>query len=143
MQLKSALAGKCKGKLLCRCITQTKTARRGRAVSRCRNLASLARARHTFGLLAELGDLMREPRDLAARGVLVNDVALGCAHQLGLCARHGLDRGIAVAAIDRVLDAADSATHLRAARLVDRSAAGNLARRFLGGSGVGHRLKYP
>ena len=66
-------------------------------------------------LLAELRDLMREAGDLAACRVLVNDVALGGAHQLGLCACHRLDRCIAVAALDRVLDAADGATHLRAA----------------------------
>ena len=32
--------------------------------------------------------------------------------------------------------------HLGAARLVDHGAAGDLARRFLGGSGIGHRLKF-
>src|SRR5579883_1465685 len=74
---------------------------RGRAVSRCRNFALLALAsKPCFGLFAELGDLMCEAGDLAARGVLVNDVALCSAHQFGLGARHCLDRGIAIAALE-------------------------------------------
>jgi len=94
-------------------------------------------------LLGELGDRMREAGHFAARIVLVNDVALRRTHQLGLGARHCLGGRVAVAALDRFLDGADGATHLCAARLVDHGAAGNLARRFLGGSGIGHRLKNP
>src|SRR5215813_10409513 len=86
---------------------------------------------------------MGEPRYLPARIVLVNDVALRRSHQLGFGARHRLQRSIAVAAIDRFLDGADGTAHLGAARLVDHGAAGNLARRFLGGSRIGHRLKIP
>src|ERR1019366_5824765 len=89
-------------------------------------------------LFRELCDLMREPRDLPARIVLVNDIALGCLHQLRLGARHRFQRGIAVAALDRLFDDADRAAHLGAARLVDDGAAGNLACRLLGGSRIGH-----
>src|SRR5215467_11079877 len=84
---------------------------------------------------------MGEPRYLPARIVLVNDVALRRSHQLGFGARHRLQRSLAVAALDRFLDGADGAAHLGAARLVDIGAPGNLARRFLGGSRIGHRLK--
>src|ERR1700704_830497 len=86
---------------------------------------------------------MREPRDLSARIVLVNDVALGCLHEFRLGARHCLQRCIAVAALDRLFDGADRAAHLGATRLVDNGAAGNLARRLLGGRSIGHVLKYP
>src|SRR3982074_1215164 len=86
---------------------------------------------------------MREPRDLSARIVLVNDVALRCLHEFWFSARHRLQRRIAVAALDRLFDNADRAAHLGAARLVDDGAAGNLARRLLGGSRIGHVLKYP
>ena len=94
-------------------------------------------------LLGELRDRARQARHLPARIVLVNDVALRRTHQLGLGAGHGLQRRGAVAALDRFLDIADGAAHLGAARLVDHGAAGDLARRFLGGSRVGHRLKNP
>ena len=97
----------------------------------------------SIGLCAELRDLMHQAGNLAACRVPVNDIALSGAHQLGLRAHHRLHRCIAVAALDRVFDAAHGATHLGAAGLVDRGTTGNLARRFLGGSGVGHRLKYP
>src|SRR6266436_4715805 len=86
---------------------------------------------------------MREPRDLPARIVLMNDVALRCLHQFRLGVRHRLQCRGAVAALDRLFDQADGATHLGAARFVDRSAPSNLARRLLGGSGIGHSLKYP
>ena len=52
----------------------------------------------------ELGDLVREPRDLSARIVLVNDVALRGLHQFRLRVRHRLQRRIAVAALDRLFD---------------------------------------
>src|SRR5471030_2082841 len=86
---------------------------------------------------------MREPRDLAARIVLVDDVALRCLHQFRLRAGHRLQRCIAVAALDRLFDDTNRAAHLGAARLVDDGTAGNLARRLLGGSRIGHGLKYP
>jgi hypothetical protein len=86
---------------------------------------------------------MREPRDLSARIVLVNDIALRCLHQLRFRARHRLQRCSAVAAFDGFFDSANRAAHLGAARLVDDGAAGDLARRLLGGSRIGHILKYP
>ena len=86
---------------------------------------------------------MREPRNLPARIVLVNDVALRCLHQFGLRLRHRLQRRVAVAALDRFFDGADRAAQLGPARLVDDGAAGNLAGRLLGGSRIGHLLKYP
>jgi len=86
---------------------------------------------------------MRKTRHFAARIVLVNDVALRSSHQFGLRVRHRFQRSVAIAALDRFLDVAHRATHLRSARLVDQGAASNLARRLLGGSRVGHGLKYP
>ena len=86
---------------------------------------------------------MREPRDLSARIVFVNDVALRCLHQFGLRVRHRFERCSPVAALDRLFDRSYRAAHLGAARLVDDGAAGNLARRLLGGSGIGHILNYP
>src|SRR5205823_9246564 len=86
---------------------------------------------------------MGKPRDLSARIVLVNDVALCRLHQFRLGAGHRPQRGIAIAALDRLFDGADRAAHLGAARLIDNRAASNLARRLLGGSCVGHALKYP
>ena len=75
---------------------------------------------------------MREPRNLSARIVLMDDAALRRLHQLGLGALHRLQRRLAVAALDRFLDGADRAAQLGAPRLVDDGAAGNLAGRFLG-----------
>jgi hypothetical protein len=94
-------------------------------------------------LFAKLGDLVRQPRDFAARIVLVNDVALRGTHQSGLGVRQRLQRSGTIAGLDRFFDLTHGSAHLGAARLVDGGAAGNLARRFLGGSGVGHSLKYP
>src|SRR6267142_1225798 len=96
-----------------------------------------------FTSLRKLGDLMREARNLPARVVLVNDVALRCLHQFWFCAHHRLQRCGAVAALDRFLDGADRAAQLGPARLVDDGAAGNLAGRLLGGSRIGHLLKSP
>src|ERR1700716_3417138 len=86
---------------------------------------------------------MREPRDLSARIVLVNNVALRCLHQLRFRARHRLQRCGAVAALDRLFDDTNRAAHLGAARLVDDGATGNLARPLFGGSRIGYFLKYP
>jgi len=86
---------------------------------------------------------MREPRNFSARVVLVNDVALRGLHQFGLRMCHRLQRCIAIATLDCFFDGSDGAAHLRPARLVDHRAAGNLAGRLLGGSGVGHVLNYP
>src|SRR6267154_1043062 len=86
---------------------------------------------------------MREPRDLSARIVLVDDVALRGLHQFRFRARHRLQRRLAVAAFDRLFDDANRAAHLGTTGLVDNGAAGNLARRLLGGGGIGHAFKYP
>src|SRR6266852_3287658 len=94
-------------------------------------------------ILGKLRDLVRQPRYFPARIVLVNDLALRGLHQFGLSVRHRLQCRVAVATLDRFLDVAHRAAHLRAARLVDQGAAGNLARRLLGGSRIGHGLKYP
>src|SRR5690349_23903179 len=121
-----------------------KRARSSRALdASCCRRSPFAYRTYPPGLLGELGDRMREAGYFAARIVLVNDVALRRSHQLGLGARHRLGGGIAVAALDRFLDGANSAAHLGAARLVDHGATGNLARRLFGGSGIGHRLKNP
>src|ERR1700744_3899660 len=93
-------------------------------------------------LLGELGDLVGKARDLPARVVLVNDVALRCLHQFRLGAGERLQRRFAVGALDRFLDGADRATHLGAARLVDDGATSDLACRLLGGSRIGHGLKF-
>ena len=58
----------------------------------------------SIGLFRELCDLMREPRDLSARIVLVDDVALRSLHELRLRTRHRRQRRIAVAALDRLFD---------------------------------------
>ena len=73
----------------------------------------------------------------------MNDVPLGGLHQFRFRVLHRLERRLAIAALDRFLDGADCATHLRAARLVDDGAAGNLAGRLFGGRGIGHVLNYP
>src|ERR1700744_4618360 len=91
----------------------------------------------------ELGDLMRQPRNLPARIVLVNDIALCRLHEFRLRTRHSLQRRVAVAALDRIFNRTNRATHLGAARLIDNGAAGNLAGRLLGGSSIGHVLKCP
>jgi len=93
-------------------------------------------------LLGELGDLMGEARNLPARIVLVNDVALRCLHQLRLRAGESLQRRVAVAALDRFLDGTNCAAQLGTTRLVDDGATGNLAGRLLGGGGIGHVLKF-
>ena len=98
---------------------------------------------YSVSSLRELGDSVRQARHLPARIVLVNDVALRGLHQFRFRVLHRLERRLAIAALDRFLDGADGATHLRAARLVDDSAAGNLAGRLFGGSGIGHVLNYP
>src|SRR5579871_2394971 len=79
-------------------------------------------------LLAERGDPMGEARDLAAGGVLVNDALLSRPHddRLGFAQRRR--RLGAITACDRIFDLADIVAHARAAHLVDRRAARNLAR---------------
>src|SRR5258707_8662539 len=118
-----------------RCNTGTKT--------KARHCRAFLRISFSISSFRQLGDLMREPRDLWARIVLVNNVALRCLHEFRFGAHYCLQRCIAVSALDRLFDNADRAAHLGAARLVDNGAAGNLARRLLGGSRIGHVLKYP
>src|SRR5260221_6987469 len=91
----------------------------------------------------ELCDLMREPRDLSARIVFVDDVALRRLHQFRFRTCHCLQRRFAVAALDRLFDNADCAAHLGTARLVDNGAAGNLSRRLLCGGSIWHVFNYP
>ncbi len=90
------------------------------------------------GLLGELGDAVGEAGDFAARGVLMDDAVLGGAHQFRLRALEGSQSGIVIAAGDRLFDDAHSVAHPRAARFVDRGAAGDFARGFLGGRCVSH-----
>src|ERR1700723_3438573 len=86
---------------------------------------------------------MHKSRNLSARRVLVNDIALSGFHQPRLVARHCLECCVAVTALYRFFDRSYRTTHLGAARFIDDGAAGNLARRLLGGSRIGHVLKCP
>ena len=95
------------------------------------------------GLFRELRDLMREPRNLSACIVLVNDLALRRPHEFWLGARHRLQGCITIATLDRLFDGSHRTAHLGAAGFVDDGAAGNLARRLLGGSRIGHFLNRP
>jgi hypothetical protein len=88
--------------------------------------------------LRELCNLVHKSRNLATRGVSVNDPALCRAHQFRFRTRHCLHCSVTIAALDGIFDEADGAAHLRATRLVDHGAAGNLSRRLLGGSCIGH-----
>src|SRR6185312_3694303 len=92
-----------------------------------------------FGLLAELADLVGKTRDLAARRPLVDDAALGGAHQLRLGRLEGAQRLLLVAARNRLFDRPEVGTHARTPRLVDLGAARDLAARLLGGFGIGHK----
>src|SRR3984885_8845013 len=95
------------------------------------------------GLLRQLCNLMHKSRNLSARRDLVNDIALSGFHQLRLGACHCLECCVAVTALDRFFDRSDRAAHLGAAGFIDDGAAGNLARRLLGGRRIGHVLKCP
>jgi hypothetical protein len=106
-------------------------------------MAGLFRNFFSISLFRQFCDLMRKSRNLSAGIVLVNDVALRCLHQFWLGARHRLERCITVATLDCFLDGPYRAAHLGPARFIDDGAAGNLARRLLGGGGIGHILKYP
>src|ERR1700723_4247077 len=86
---------------------------------------------------------MNKSRNLSARRVLVTDIALSAFYQLRLGARHCLECCVAVTALDRFFDRSYRTTHLGAARFIDDGAAGNLARRLLGGSRIGPVLKCP
>src|SRR6185295_9871968 len=86
-------------------------------------IAGLRGLRFSTGSLRQSGDLVRQPRNLSACIVLVDDAALRSLHQFRFCNRHRLQRGLAVAVPDRFLDGADRAAHLGAARFVDDGAA--------------------
>jgi len=89
-------------------------------------------------LFPELRNPAREPRDFALRRIAVQH-ALPCgANECRLGGGHGGDRTRAIAGGDRLLDLAQGSTHARAARFVDRSAAGNLTSCLLGGFCIGH-----
>lgn len=83
-------------------------------------------------LLCELRDLVRQARDFPARAVLVNDVLLRRAHQIGLRGLQRLQRGFAVALGDGLLDRAHGVAHAGAARFIDGRATGDLAGRLAG-----------
>src|SRR5207247_775086 len=89
-------------------------------------------------LAAEPGDPAGQPGDIAARGVAVDLPLARRAHERGLRRLHGLGRLVTIAGRDRLLDLPHGVAHPRPARLVDLGAAGDLARGFAGGAGVGH-----
>src|SRR6056297_1486630 len=76
---------------------------------------------------AERLDPVVQPRNLPARGVLVQDALVGTAHDLRLRGLEGGGRLCTVAAGDRFLDLADEGPHARLARLVDCGAPRDLA----------------
>jgi hypothetical protein len=92
-----------------------------------------------LGLFAELADLMGQARHLPARGLLMDDAALGGPHELGFGGQEGRFGLGLIPACDRVIDQAQIVAHARAARLVDLGTARDLAGRLLGGLGVGHQ----
>src|SRR4029079_15739494 len=81
------------------------------------------RPRWRLSLLAELGDLMSQPRNFAACGVPVHLTLARLAHQRRLRALHRFQRLVAVAGGDRFLNLAELAAHARPARLSDFRAA--------------------
>jgi len=83
-------------------------------------------------LPGELGDLLAQPRHLAAGRVAMHLALARRAHELRLGLLHRLQRLVAVASLDRLLHLAPGGAHARTARLVDFGAAGNLARGFAG-----------
>lgn len=85
------------------------------------------------GLFAELGDLVRQPRHFAARGIPMHLALVRRAHQRWLRKLHRVHCLVAVTGGDRFLDLAERAAHARAARLVDLGA----ARDFAGGFACG------
>jgi len=84
---------------------------------------------------------MNKPRDLAARGVAVDDALLRCANDRGLGFGHGGDRARTITRGDRLLNFSHCGTNARATRLIDDFAASDLARGFLGGLGIGHNVE--
>jgi len=81
---------------------------------------------------------MAEAGNFAARGVGMDDAFLRRAHDHRLGFLQCGQRLAAVAGCDRFLDAAHQVAQLGAPPFVDLGAAGDLARSFAGGTGVGH-----
>src|SRR5262249_19819726 len=93
----------------------------------------VSRATTRDELLAELGDPVRQPRNLPACGVLMHLAGACSLHELRLGFLHCLERLVTVAGCDCFFNLADGRAHARAASLVDRGAAGDLTRGFTGG----------
>src|SRR5262249_57119238 len=81
---------------------------------------------------SQLGNTMRETRDLAACGTLGDHALLGGAHDLGLGNFQRRERSVAIARRNRLFDLAHRTAQARAARLIDLGSARDLARRFAG-----------
>jgi hypothetical protein len=90
-------------------------------------------------LFAELGDTVREPRHFSLCGIAMNDAVVRRPDQRRLGFGHGGQRRGAIASRDRLFDLTHRRAHARAPPRVDRSAAGGLARGFLGGFRIGHK----
>src|SRR5262249_55604851 len=80
----------------------------------------------------QLGNTMRETRDLAACGTLVDHALLGGAHDLGLGNFQPPARSVASPRLNRLFDLAHRTAQARAASLIDLGSARDLARRFAG-----------
>ena len=81
---------------------------------------------------------MGKPRYFALRGIAVHYFFLRRANDHRFGFGHRRKGARPVASSYRFFDLAHSCAQARAPRLIDRGAAGNLARGFLGGFGVGH-----
>src|ERR1700685_1042130 len=111
------------------------------AASNCRLAKTIAdglglNVQRRVRLLAEPADLLGQAGNLAAPRPLVNDAALGRAHQLRLGRLEGGQRLLLLAACNRARDAPQVAAHARAPRPVDLGTARDLAVRLLGGFGI-------
>lgn len=94
----------------------------------------------TERLFPELGDLVREARDLAAGGTFVHYAFLSSAHERGLSSlKRGLRRR-RITGSDRFLDVSDGTAHARATRFVDDGPPRNFSGRLLGGFRISHRI---
>lgn len=102
------------------------------AAARAVEPASARRKSDNRRLLGELRDPVRQPGNLAAGGVAMNDALLRGADDGGLRLGHCGGGGAAVAGGNRLFDFAHRGAHARTARLVDRGAARDLAGGLLG-----------
>jgi hypothetical protein len=78
-------------------------------------------------LLAQLGDAVRQARNLPAGGVLMNDAFLGRSHDDGLCVCEGRLGLAAVTGGDGFLDLYHGSAQTRAPGLIDEGAPSDLA----------------